>query len=68
MAKLLNKLKEKKKWAWNEEYQRAFEELKDKITSQLVLSLVKREVKFRVKIDTSKHAIRGVLSQEQKKK
>ena len=42
-----------------------FEELKEKITSQLVLSLPKREEKFRVETDTSEHAIRGVLSQEQ---
>ena len=39
--------------------------MKDKITSQPVLSLLKREGKFRVEIDASEHAIRGVLSQEQ---
>jgi len=42
-----------------------FEELKEKITSQPVLSLPRREGKFRVETDTSGHAIRGVLSQEQ---
>ena len=38
-ARPLNELKSKKKWKWNEEHQKAFEELKDKITSQPVLSL-----------------------------
>jgi len=32
-AKPLNKLKGKKKWKWEEEYQIAFKELKNKITS-----------------------------------
>jgi len=44
---------------------KAFEELKEKITSQPVLSLPRREGKFRVEIDTLGHAIGGVLSQEQ---
>ena len=33
IVKLLNKLKRKKEWNWTEEYQRASEELKDKIMS-----------------------------------
>jgi len=61
----LNDLKRKKKWKWEEEYQQAFDEIKDKITSQPVLSLLKREEKFRVEKDASGHAIGGVLSQEQ---
>jgi len=61
----LNDLKRKKKWKWEEEHQQAFDELKDKITSQPVLSLLKREEKFRVETDASEHAIGGVLSQEQ---
>jgi len=45
-----------------------FEELKEKITSQPVLSLPRREGKFRVETDASGHAIGGVLSQEQEEK
>jgi len=61
----LNELKGKKEWKWEKEYQEAFEELKEKIMSQPVLSLPKREGKFRVEMDASRHAIGGVLSQEQ---
>jgi len=50
---------------WEEEYQKMFEELKEKITSQLVLSLPRREGKFRVETDVSGHAIGGALFQEQ---
>ena len=60
----LNKLKGKKEWKWEEEHQKAFEELKEKITSQLVLSLPKIKGKFRVETDASGHTIEGVLSQE----
>ena len=65
MAKPLNKLKGKKKWKWEKEYQEAFKELKEKITSQPVLALLKREGKLWVETDASKHAVEGVLSQEQ---
>ena len=63
-AKPLNDLKGKKKWKWKEEHQHTFKELKDKITNQLVLSLPKRERKFRVETDISEHTIGRVLSQE----
>ena len=65
MEKPLNELKEKKEWIWTKEYSKAFEELKEKIISQLVLSFLKRKGKFRVETDASEHTIRGVLSQEQ---
>ena len=68
MTRSLNDLKGKKEWKWKEEHQQAFDKLKDKITSQLVLSLLKREGKFRVEMDASGHAIGGVLSQGQKGK
>jgi len=45
-----------------------FEELKEKITSQLVLALSRREGKFRVETDALGHIIGGVLSQEQEGK
>ena len=67
-AKPLNELKGKKEWKWKEEHQRAFEELKEKITSQPVLALPRREGKFRVEIDASGHVIGGVLFQEQEGK
>ena len=58
IAKPLNKLKGKKEWEWKEEHQQAFNKLKDKITSQLVLFLLKRDRKFKVETDASGHAIR----------
>ena len=61
IARPLNELKGKKEWKWKKEYQKAFKELKDKIMSQLVLSLPKREGKFRVEMDASGHVIGGVL-------
>ena len=64
----MNELKGKKEWKWEEEHQKVFKELKEKITSQLVLALPRREGKFRVETDASGHAIGGVLSQEQEGK
>ena len=61
MEKPFNELKKKKEWKQKEEYQKIFKELKDKITSQLVLTLLKREEKFRVETDTLGHMIGGVL-------
>jgi len=68
MVRPLNELKDKKEWTWNEEHDKAFKELKEQITSQPVLSLPKREGKFRVKMDALGHAIGGVLPQKQEGK
>ena len=67
-TKPLNELKGKKEWKWEEEHQKAFDELKKKITSQLVLALPRREGKFRVETDALGHTIGGVLSQKQEGK
>ena len=61
----MNELKGKKEWTWNKEYDKAFRELKEKITSQPVFSLPKREGKFRVEMNAPEHTIEGVLFQEQ---
>jgi len=45
-ARLLNELKSKKEWKWGEKQQEAFKKLKEKITSQLVLALLRREGNF----------------------
>ena len=68
ITKPLNELKGKKKWIQNKDHQKAFDELKEKITSQLVLSFLRREEKFRVETDASGHAIEEILFQEQEGK
>ena len=60
--KPLNKLKIKKKWKWEEEHKKAFKELKEKITSQLIFVLPIKEGKFRVETDILGYFIREVLS------
>ena len=59
MAKSLNELKGKKKWKYEEEHQKAFRELKEKITSQPILTLHRREEKSRMETNISGHVIRG---------
>ena len=68
ITKSLNKLKGKKDWKQKEEYQKAFDELKKKIISQLILVLLRREGKFRVETNTLEYVIRKVLSQKQEGK
>ena len=45
IAKSLNKLKNKKEWKWKDKHQEVFKELKNKITSQLILILPRRKGK-----------------------
>jgi len=64
----LNQLKGKEEWKWTEKEQNTFKELKQKVTTQPVLVLLRRKGKFRVEVDASGHTIKGVLSQEQEGK
>ena len=64
----LNWLKDKGEWKWEEEEENVFKELKQKIMTQLVLALPRREEKFRIEVNASEHTIGGVLLQEQEGK
>ena len=68
IAKPKNKIKGKSEWKWDNEHWKVFKELKDKITSQPILTLSKREEKFRVETDALGYAIEEVLFQEQEGK
>ena len=65
IVKPLNELKDKKEWELKEEYKKVFEELKYKITSQLVFALPIRKGRFRVETNALGHAIERILFQEQ---
>jgi hypothetical protein len=61
----LNQLKGKEKeWKWEEEQQKAFEEVKAAIVSKLVLVLPRDEGKFKVKTNASNFGIGAILSQQ----
>ena len=64
-TKPLKELKGKKEQTWTGKHQQAFEELKEKIMSLLVLFLFRRKSKFRIETDALGHAIGRVLFQEQ---
>jgi transposase InsO family protein len=66
IAAPLNRLKGKDiAWEWGSDQQKAFDELKRRITSEPVLTLPRSNGKFRMEVDASGYAIGGVLQQEQ---
>jgi hypothetical protein len=66
IAAPLNQLKGKdKEWNWGEEQQKAFEEIKAAIISELVLVLPRDKGKFKVETDASNFGIGAILSQQQ---
>ena len=50
------------KWSWKEKQQKAFEELKERFTTELVLVTPDLDREMRVEADMSDFAIGGVLS------
>ena len=64
IAKPLTKLTGKSEWFWTELQQKAFEELKQEITSEQTLIIPKPGRPFRMETDASDFAIAAILSQE----
>jgi len=58
-------VKKDKKWEWTEKQEKAFGELKEQFTKELVLAALDLDKKLRVKVDTSDYATGGVLSMEE---
>jgi len=63
IAKLLHEITRKEnKWSWGERQQKAFEELKERFTTEPVLVTPDLDKEMRVEADISDFAMRGVLS------
>jgi len=63
IAQPLNSLTRKEeKWKWGDEQQGAFEQLKQVFTSRLLLVASDIDKEFKVEVDASSFAMRGVLS------
>jgi len=50
------------KWEWTKRQEKAFKELKNKFTKELVLATPDLDKKIRIEVNTSDYAIGGVLS------
>jgi len=57
-------VKKDKKWDWTERQEKAFKELKERFTKELVLAAPDINKKMRMEVDVSDYAIEGVLSME----
>ena len=55
-------MRKEMKWSWRERQQKAFEELKERFTTELVLVIPDLDKEMRVEVDASDFAIEGVLS------
>ena len=59
-------VKKDKKWDWMEKQEKAFRELKEKFTKELVLAVPDLDKKMRMEVDVSDYVTGGVLSIEGK--
>ena len=57
-------VKKDKKWEWAEKEERAFGELKRRLTEELVLAAPDLDKKIQMEVDASDYATGGVLSME----
>ena len=57
-------VKKNRKWDWTGKQEKAFRELKEKFTKELVLAAPDLDKKMRMEVDTSDYATGGVLSME----
>jgi len=59
---LNNLTRKEEKWRWGDEQQKAFEQLKTVFTNRPLLVVPDLDKEFRVEVDASNFATRGVLS------
>jgi len=52
------------KWDWTEKQEKAFRELKERFTKELVLAVLDLDKKMRMEVDALDYATGGVLSME----
>jgi hypothetical protein len=65
IARPLNKLTRKDaEWLWTEQCQKAFDELRDRVTSEPVLAHPELDKQFELEVDTSRFAVGAVLLQK----
>jgi len=57
-------VKKDKRWDWTEKQDKAFRELKERFTKELVLAAPDLDKKMRIKVDALDYATGGVLSME----
>jgi len=57
-------VKKDKKWNWTEKQEKAFKELKEQFTKELVLAAPDLDKKMRMEVDASDYAMEEVLSME----
>ena len=66
VSSLINLLKEVNRFEWREEYERAFQELRQRLTTALILTLPVESKEYTIYSDASKNSLGCVLMQEDK--